>query len=141
MQLLSGVGGRLQKIELVIGLSDLPVERGYMPERTKDDLKVGFSLSLDDSRANANRDHIEILTCPGQVCPHCVHTWAPSELMCPGLRWYNQAYLVSGCFLPQRAAAAFCALAFRSAGVMRCARVLPPFLPPRRPRATAAGFL
>jgi hypothetical protein len=40
-----------------------------------------------------------------------------------------------------RARAAFRALAARSSAVMLAARAGPPFLPPLRPRATAAGFL
>jgi hypothetical protein len=42
---------------------------------------------------------------------------------------------------PQRALAAFLAIAFRLAEVSLAARALPPFKPPRRPSATAAGFL
>jgi hypothetical protein len=40
----------------------------------------------------------------------------------------------------QRAAAAFLAISLRSAALSLAARALPPFAPPRRPRATAAGF-
>lgn len=43
-------------------------------------------------------------------------------------------------FAAHRATAAFLALAARSSGVMLAARAGPPFLPPLRPRATAAGF-
>ena len=39
-----------------------------------------------------------------------------------------------------RAFAAFLAIAFRLAGVSDAALALPPFNPPMRPRATAAGF-
>ena len=42
--------------------------------------------------------------------------------------------------LAQRAAAAFRAMALRCSGVSLAARALPPLRPPRRPRATAAGF-
>ena len=43
-------------------------------------------------------------------------------------------------FFAHRASAAFCALAFRSAGVSIFARAGPPRSPPSRPSATAAGF-
>jgi hypothetical protein len=41
--------------------------------------------------------------------------------------------------LAHRASTAFLALSLRSSGVMAAARAGPPFLPPLRPRATAAG--
>ena len=41
----------------------------------------------------------------------------------------------------QRAFTALRALALRSSGVILAARAGPPFIPPLRPRATAAGFL
>jgi hypothetical protein len=44
-----------------------------------------------------------------------------------------------GRFFPQRAAAAFLALATRCAFVIDAARAFPPFNPPFRPSATAAG--
>src|SRR5207249_10811168 len=40
----------------------------------------------------------------------------------------------------QRAKAAFLAIAFRLRGDKRSARTFPPFNPPSRPKATAAGF-
>lgn len=40
----------------------------------------------------------------------------------------------------QRAKAAFLAMAFLLAGLSAAARAAPPLSPPRRPRATAAGF-
>src|SRR5579883_991221 len=43
--------------------------------------------------------------------------------------------------LPQRAAAAFWAISRRFFGVKLRALAAPPFLPPIRPSATAAGFL
>jgi hypothetical protein len=43
--------------------------------------------------------------------------------------------------LAQRAFAACWAIAFFCSAVSFSARALPPFLPPRRPRATAKGFL
>src|SRR5258708_6436386 len=43
--------------------------------------------------------------------------------------------------LAHRARTAFLALALRCSGVILAARAGPPFLPPFRPRATAAGFL
>ena len=42
--------------------------------------------------------------------------------------------------LAHRARAAFRALAARSSGVILAARAGPPFFPPLRPSATAAGF-
>jgi len=42
--------------------------------------------------------------------------------------------------LPQRASAAFLAIFLRLAGVRLSALALPPFNPPMRPSATAAGF-
>jgi hypothetical protein len=42
--------------------------------------------------------------------------------------------------LAHRAKTAFRALSLRSSGVILAARAGPPFLPPFRPRATAAGF-
>ncbi len=42
-------------------------------------------------------------------------------------------------FFPHRAAAAFCADTRRSSGVIAAARARPPFNPPLRPSATAAG--
>ena len=59
---------------------------------------------------------------------------APSQ---SGLTWEWRSY--SG-FDFQRAAAAFFAMADRLAGLSAAARAFPPFRPPRRPRATAAGF-
>jgi len=44
-------------------------------------------------------------------------------------------------FFDHRASAARRALAFRCAGVSFAASALPPFNPPNRPSATAAGFL
>jgi hypothetical protein len=41
----------------------------------------------------------------------------------------------------QRALAAARAISERRFGLNRAARILPPFEPPSRPRATAAGFL
>ena len=48
--------------------------------------------------------------------------------------------LVIHFFLPQRVLAAFAAIAERFFGVRAAARAAPPFNPPKRPRATAAGF-
>src|SRR5688572_20633820 len=42
--------------------------------------------------------------------------------------------------MPHRLAAAFLAMVLRFADVSFAARALPPLTPPRRPRATAAGF-
>jgi hypothetical protein len=42
--------------------------------------------------------------------------------------------------VPQRAAAAFFAISRFRSGVSLAARAFPPFFPPSRPRATAAGF-
>ena len=42
--------------------------------------------------------------------------------------------------MAHRAAAAFFAISDRCSGVNFAARAFPPFLPPKRPRATAAGF-
>jgi len=41
---------------------------------------------------------------------------------------------------PHRAAAALAAISDRFSGVIEAARAFPPTLPPRRPKATAAGF-
>jgi hypothetical protein len=43
-------------------------------------------------------------------------------------------------FLAHRAFAAFAAIRFLAAAESFSARALPPFNPPSRPRATAAGF-
>lgn len=51
-----------------------------------------------------------------------------------------QAFFTGFLALAQRASTALRALALRSAAVSFAARALPPFSPPRRPRATAAGF-
>ena len=48
-------------------------------------------------------------------------------------------YVLSGNLL-QRAAAAFFAISLRFRGLKAAALAAPPFLPPRRPSATAAGF-
>jgi hypothetical protein len=67
---------------------------------------------------------------PERPRPHklCVTKWVP----------YWPRSLPGRSF--QRARAAFLALAARSSAVMLAARAGPPFLPPLRPRATAAGF-
>jgi hypothetical protein len=47
----------------------------------------------------------------------------------------------SGDFFCQRAIAARSAISFRRSGVRALALAFPPLAPPKRPRATAAGFL
>lgn len=53
---------------------------------------------------------------------------------------YGRRIVLEYHFPLQRAAAAFRALSLRSAAVIVSIRRLPPFRPPLRPRATAAGF-
>src|SRR5579864_3898104 len=61
----------------------------------------------------------------------------------PGWRYYLEAYstFFSAFLLPQRATAALRAIFLRFSGDRASARAFPPRRPPKRPNATAAGFL
>src|SRR5580698_1586962 len=64
--------------------------------------------------------------------------WRRSASRCPhrpGRRYWGFAF-----DLAHRTKTALRALSLRSSGVILAARAGPPFLPPLRPRATAAGF-
>jgi hypothetical protein len=77
--------------------------------------------------------------------------WSPSLARFTGLRAIVDDILWAYCLRPhvdvscftlaQRAITAFLALSLRSSGVIAAALAGPPFLPPRRPKATAYGFL
>ncbi len=54
---------------------------------------------------------------------------------------FSTGFQVFFLFFDHRAVAALRAAAFRCAGVMLAVRAGPPFNPPSRPSATAAGFL
>jgi len=71
------------------------------------------------------------------------NTNANRHLRPPDGRYYLKAYstFFSAFFLPQRAAAALLAIFLRLLGDRASALAFPPLRPPRRPRATAAGFL
>ncbi len=62
-----------------------------------------------------------------------------AALSCAGGLLSCREWIIHG-FFPQRALAAFAAIWERFFGPREAARAAPPFSPPKRPRATAAGF-